>query len=161
MPEVNPSNVHDILARHMLVDGYPLVLDLERCTPFTIYDSREGREYLDFFTYFASSPFGNNHPKLVEPEFQAKLGRVASNKPSNSDLYTTEMAELVDKFPERFVAAVACLPTNDVDAAQREAQRSIETLSMKEVQIEYTWPYQGNPGSCGLLLFATRQLNSS
>lgn len=96
MPEITPSNVHEVLARHMLVDGYPLVVDLERCTPFTIYDSREGREYLDFFTYFASSPFGNNHPKMNNPEFREKLGAVAVNKPSNSDLYTVEMAELVD-----------------------------------------------------------------
>lgn len=96
MAEVNPSNVHDILAKHMLVDGYPIVLDLERSTPFSIYDSREEREYLDFFTFFASAPFGVNHPKMNTPEFIEKLGRVAVNKPSNSDLYTVEMAELVE-----------------------------------------------------------------
>jgi len=96
MAAVNPSDVHDILGRHMLVDGYPLVLDLERSTPFTIYDGREGREYLDFFTYFASSPFGTNHPRMNTPEFMEKIGRVAVNKPSNSDVYTIEMAELVE-----------------------------------------------------------------
>lgn len=96
MTEVTASNVHDILGRHMLVDGYPLVLDLDRSTPFTIYDARQNREYLDFFTYFASSPFGTNHPGLNTPEFREKLGKVAVNKPSNSDLYTVEMAELVE-----------------------------------------------------------------
>jgi len=95
MTAVNPSDVHDILGRHILADGYPIVLDLERSTPFTIYDAREGREYLDFFTFFASSPFGTNYPKMRTPEFIEKLGRVAVNKPSNSDLYTVEMAELV------------------------------------------------------------------
>ncbi len=95
MAAVKPSEVHDILGRHILADGYPIVLDLQRSTPFTIYDSREEREYLDFFTFFASAPFGTNHPKLNNPEFIEKIGRVAVNKPSNSDLYTVEMAELV------------------------------------------------------------------
>jgi len=96
MAAVSPTEVHDILSRHMLADGYPIVLDLERSTPFTIYDAREEREYLDFFTCFASAPLGMNHPKVNTPEFVEKLGRVAVNKPSNSDLYTVEMAELVD-----------------------------------------------------------------
>jgi L-lysine 6-transaminase len=96
MPEVRPSNVHEILGKHMLVDGYSLVLDLDRSTPFTIFDSREEKEYLDFFTFFASSPFGMNHPKMNTPEFIQRIGSVAVNKPSNSDLYTVEMAELVE-----------------------------------------------------------------
>ncbi len=96
MAAIKPDEVHEILGRHMLVDGFDMVLDLERSTPFRIYDSRGQREFLDFFTFFASSPFGLNHPKMVTPEFRERLGRVAVNKPSNSDLYTTEMAALVD-----------------------------------------------------------------
>ncbi len=95
MPAITPTDVHEILGRHMLVDGYPIVLDTERSTPFILRDARDGKEYLDFFTYFASSPFGNNHPKMLDPEFIQRLGRVAVNKVSNSDIYTVEMAELV------------------------------------------------------------------
>lgn len=95
MPAITPSDVHEILGRHMLVDGYPIVLDTERSTPFILRDARDGKEYLDFFTFFASSPFGNNHPKMLDPEFIQRLGRVAVNKVSNSDIYTVEMAELV------------------------------------------------------------------
>jgi L-lysine 6-transaminase len=95
MAEVKPSEVHDILGSHILADGYSIVLDLQRSTPFTIYDSREGREYLDFFTFFASAPFGANHPGMNNPEFIEKIGKAAVNKPSNSDLYTVEMAEMV------------------------------------------------------------------
>ncbi len=62
---------------------------------------------------------------VVDPSDAVELAKVANE----------EMAELVDKYPERFVAAVACLPMNDVDAALREAQRAIETLNMKGVQI--------------------------
>lgn len=95
MAAITPDKVHEILGRHMLVDGFDMVLDLERSTPFRIVDSRDDREFLDFFTFFASSPFGVNHPGLDTPEFRERLGRVAVNKPSNSDLYTTEMAQLV------------------------------------------------------------------
>jgi len=82
----------------MLVDGFPLVLDLEKSHGSFLYDSSEGREYLDFFTFFASSALGHNHPRLLEKDFLDKLAKVAVNKPSNSDLYTVEMAEFVETF---------------------------------------------------------------
>jgi predicted TIM-barrel fold metal-dependent hydrolase len=46
-----------------------------------------------------------------------------------------EMAELVNKYPDRFVGAVAGLPMNDTDAASREAERAIKELKFKGVQI--------------------------
>jgi len=95
---VAPAKVHETIAEHMLADGFDIVFDLEKSKGSYLYDSRAGKRYLDFFTCFASSPVGFNHPRVTEPEFVAKLGRVAVNKPSNSDLYTTEMAEFVDAF---------------------------------------------------------------
>jgi len=46
-----------------------------------------------------------------------------------------EVAELVEKYPERFVAAVTSLPLNDVDASMRETERAIEELKFKGIQI--------------------------
>ncbi|RJR46258.1 MAG: amidohydrolase [Desulfobacteraceae bacterium] len=46
-----------------------------------------------------------------------------------------EMANLVLKYPERFVAGVACLPMNDVDAALKEAERAIDQLRFRGVLI--------------------------
>jgi aminocarboxymuconate-semialdehyde decarboxylase len=46
-----------------------------------------------------------------------------------------EMAELVNKYPDRFVAALAGLPMNDVDASIRETERAIKELKFKGVQI--------------------------
>ncbi len=54
-----------------------------------------------------------------------------------------ELAKLVAKYPDRFAAGVACLPMNDMDAALKEAERAIEALNMKGVQI-YT-PCNGKP----------------
>jgi L-lysine 6-transaminase len=61
-------------------------------------DAATGREYVDFYAYFASQPVGHNHPKLREPEFLKRLCEVALYKPANSDVYTTYMAEFVETF---------------------------------------------------------------
>jgi len=96
--KLQPGDVHDVLKRHMLVDGFPFVLDLEKSHGNYLYDAASGREYLDFFTFFASLALGHNHPGLLEEDFYKELARVAVNKPSNSDLYTVQMAEFVETF---------------------------------------------------------------
>ena len=96
--DMSPDQVHAAIARHLLADGYPLVLDLDRSAGSTLVDARDGTEYLDLFTFFASSALGMNHPALRSPEALDELGRVAVNKPSNSDIYTVPMARFVDTF---------------------------------------------------------------
>ena len=96
---VRADQVHGILARHLLVDGYPFVLDVERSSGRRLFDALTGDSYLDMYTFFGSSPLGINPPQLVEdPEFMRQLAAVAANKPANSDVYTTHMAEFVDVF---------------------------------------------------------------
>ncbi len=95
---IDPVNVHDVLRKSMLVDGFDFVLDLQKSHGLRLVDARTGNEYFDFFSFFASSPIGMNHPKLNTPEFREKLGAAAMNKPSNSDVYTSEMAGFVDVF---------------------------------------------------------------
>ncbi|GAB2477296.1 L-lysine 6-transaminase [Jatrophihabitans fulvus] len=95
---VAPTDVHATIARHMLADGYEMVLDLERSSGTTLVDARDGREYLDLFTFFASSALGMNHPELASDDARAELGAVAVNKPSNSDVYTVPMARFVETF---------------------------------------------------------------
>jgi L-lysine 6-transaminase len=96
---LGPADVHAAIARHLLVDGFELVLDLDRSQGSTLVDARDGTEYLDLFTFFASSALGMNHPALVcDDAFVRELGRVAVNKPSNSDVYTLPMARFVQTF---------------------------------------------------------------
>ena len=97
--EVTPDSVHHVLGRSILADGMDLVLDLENSRGSYLVDARTGRRYLDMFTFFASSALGMNHPALADdPDFRAELARAAVNKPSNSDIYTVEMARFVDTF---------------------------------------------------------------
>jgi len=95
---LKPKDVHKILSKYMLIDGFDLVLDLKKSHGCYVYDSRNNKYFLDGFSFFASAPLGYNHPKLTTPEFIKKLGEVSVNKPTNSDLYTVEMAEFVESF---------------------------------------------------------------
>ena len=102
---VQPAEVHNVLARHMLADGYEIVMDLEKSKGSWVFDARRGRNVLDFFTNFASIPIGYNHPRLDNPEFRDKIANAAINKPANSDIYTTYMAEFVETFARTAVPA--------------------------------------------------------
>lgn len=96
---IHPTSVRKTLQKHILADGYEMVLDLEKSKGVYLFDSASGKNYLDFFTFFASNPLGMNHPRLAgDPEFVKKIGKAAINKPSNSDVYTEEMAHFVQTF---------------------------------------------------------------
>ncbi len=95
-PGIHPSEVLGTLKRHLLVDGFPIVVDIDRSRGSWLHDAATGKKYLDLFMFFASAPIGFNHPRLIEPRVIAKLARSALMKPSNSDFYTVEMAEFVD-----------------------------------------------------------------
>src|SRR5215831_1935403 len=96
---VAPSEVHKRLGEHLLVDGYRLVLDAERSHGSWLVDARDGREYLDLYTQFASAPLGANPPGIVDdPAFMVLLAGVAAGKPANPDMYTTHLAEFVETF---------------------------------------------------------------
>lgn len=104
MLKLTPKDVVPVLKKHMLVDGFDeLVLDLQKSRGNYIYDALNERRYLDLFGFFATSPIGHNHPALQTSEFREKLMSVAVMKPSNSDFYTTEMAEFVQTFSEHAV----------------------------------------------------------
>jgi L-lysine 6-transaminase len=95
---IEAKSVHSILGKHILADGFDMVLDLEKSRGAYLYDAKYGKQYLDFFTFFASNPVGMNHPGLHDEQFRETMLRVAIHNPSNSDIYTTEMAAFVDTF---------------------------------------------------------------
>ncbi|MFN0006292.1 MAG: L-lysine 6-transaminase [Planctomycetota bacterium] len=94
----HPARVHEVLKRHMLADGLPIVFDLEKSHGAWLVDAKTGEEYLDFFTCFASWPVGYNHPGMADPAFLERIQAAAVNNPSNPDLYTTLMADFVEAF---------------------------------------------------------------
>src|SRR2546425_6592130 len=96
--KITPDKVHETIAKRMLADGFDFVLDLDKSEGAYIYDSRHGKRLLDFVSFFATNPVGMNHPGTKSPAFTQKLLRAALHNPSNSDVYTVEMAEFVETF---------------------------------------------------------------
>jgi L-lysine 6-transaminase len=97
-PTLTPDRVHQTLGRHILADGYDMVLDVDRSHGRRLWDARRGRRLLDMFSFFATAPVGLNHPKMADPVFREKLLRAALANPTNSDIYTLEFASFVDTF---------------------------------------------------------------
>lgn len=98
------------------IDATPTLTNLD--ARFRIMDQYEG---LVQVLTLGSPPL----EKVVGPKDAVELSKIAND----------EMAELVVKYPDRFVAAVACLPMNDVDAALKELDRAIVELRFRGVQI--------------------------
>src|SRR5690349_13975670 len=96
---ISAADVHETLRRHILVDGFDLVLDTRASRGSWLVDARDGARHLDLFSFFASAPLGMNHPALTcDPAFLAWLTGVEVNKPSNSDIAAIAQAEFLRTF---------------------------------------------------------------
>ena len=98
MTTIAPKKVIDVLSKSILADGFDMVLDLKKSKGARLYDSKNNRSMIDFFSFFASNPVGINHPKMSEKAFEEKLLEFSKVKVSNSDVYTTAYAEFVSTF---------------------------------------------------------------
>ena len=92
------SKIIDRLSKHIIVDGFHVVVDTEKSHGSYIVDAETGKEYLDCYSQFASQPLGWNHPALTKAI--GHLGRAALHKLANSDMYSLDYADFVDKFSE-------------------------------------------------------------
>ncbi|HHP7238129.1 L-lysine 6-transaminase [Longibacter sp.] len=100
-PDVGSTpDVRKSLSRHMLTQGMmEMVLDMDESRGVKLRDKHSGREYVDLFGFYASSPLGMNHPKLASDEgFRKRLMDAALNKVTNSDVITEHMGRFVDTF---------------------------------------------------------------
>lgn len=95
---IDAGDVRDVLSKYILADGYEFVLDVENSRGCTLVDAATGDSYLDFFSFYASSALGMNHPKMLTPAFKEKIAYAGINKPANSDIYTQQMAEFAENF---------------------------------------------------------------
>ena len=95
MPEVTvpTDRVFPILKENILVDGFHVVIDLERSHGAVIIDALEGKEYLDCYGYFATLPVGHNHPKIVEA--MARAGETVIHL--DSTMLSPDVIELAER----------------------------------------------------------------
>ena len=62
MPNISAVNVKENIGQYMLADGMDYVIDLNKSHGSWLADGRDGKEYLDLFSMFASMSVGYNHP---------------------------------------------------------------------------------------------------
>ena len=86
------------LSKHILTDGFHVVVDPEESHGSWVIDAETGKHFLDCYSQFASQALGWNHPSLVSAKFH--LGNVALHKLANSDMYSRDYANFVEKFAE-------------------------------------------------------------
>jgi predicted TIM-barrel fold metal-dependent hydrolase len=116
--KVIPESMQQYLAQYPI----PSLSDLD--TRFRIMDKYEGLMHI--LTLTAVLPTS----KLADIS-KADRGKWIDLIKLGND----ELAELVLKYPERFPAAVANLPLEDMDAALKEVDRAVNDLKLRGVQI--------------------------
>lgn len=97
-------------------NSFPALTDLD--ARFRVMDKYEG--LLQVLTH--TMPFIE---RVANPGDAAELVRVGND----------ELAELVCKYPDRFVAAIGNLPMNDMDAALNELDRIVNDLRFRGIQL--------------------------
>lgn len=123
LPEKYKAAVDRILAKRdpklntsRYAKSIPVLADLE--ARFRLMDQFPG--YMQVLTVAAPSI-----TEIAGKKEAVELARIAND----------EMAELVDRYPDRFAGAIACVPLNDVDAALKEVRRAIEDLRLRGAEI--------------------------
>ena len=123
-PHIFPRQFHERMLASSERAGFmqkrvreiPVMLDLEM--RFRVMDQFPG--YQQVLT-LASPPL----EVFGDPKASPELARIANDG----------MAELVAKYPDRFVAFVASLPMNNMEACLQEVDRAVKTLGARGVQI--------------------------
>src|ERR1700745_909818 len=62
--EIAPDQVHEVLGRHVLADGFRLVYDTRASRGSWVVDARSGEKYLGLYTVFAHPARAGRRPGL-------------------------------------------------------------------------------------------------
>jgi predicted TIM-barrel fold metal-dependent hydrolase len=120
---ISPPRYTDVLRKN-----YPGFYNqiLGACTP--LFDMTERFRIMDKYPDIVQVLTVGPVPPLeafADSEKSVDLARLAND----------EMAELVNKYRDRFVAAIALLPMNNIDAAMKEADRAIKDLGFRGIYV--------------------------
>ncbi len=64
---VDASHVLHELEQHILLDGFKIVIDLEKSRGSYLYDAATGHRLIDLYGFFGSLTVGFNHPPSARP----------------------------------------------------------------------------------------------
>jgi L-lysine 6-transaminase len=99
---ISPSKVLETIEQHVLLDGFKIVVDLDKSRGPYLHNAVTNKRLIDLYGFFGSMPIGFNRPYFDEPAVQRDLLRAAKVKVANSDVYSEDYAEFVETF-ERVV----------------------------------------------------------
>ena len=94
--KIEPKNVRKVLDKKILADGFDPIIDLNKSYGSYLVDQRNGDEYLDMFSMYASGAVGYNHPYILK--HKDILGDIAINKTTLSDIYNVYYADFMETF---------------------------------------------------------------
>ena len=95
---IKANNVKEVLSKNILADGFEPIIDLKSSHDSWLVDARDGTEYLDMFSMYASGSIGYNHPEILAQK--EKLAEVSLFKPTLSDIYSTHYADFLKVFSD-------------------------------------------------------------
>src|SRR4030095_5312789 len=95
---IAPAQVLGTIEQHVLLDGFKIVVDLDKSRGSYLYNAVDNRRLIDLYGFFGSMPVGFNHPNFDQPDVQRDLLRAAKVKIANSDVYSKGYAEFVATF---------------------------------------------------------------
>jgi L-lysine 6-transaminase len=95
-PQPKNSRVLETIAEHVLLDGFRIVIDLDRSKGSYLFDAAHDQRLIDLYGFFGSNPVGFNHPHFERPDVKADLLRAAKIKIANSDVYSDGYARFVE-----------------------------------------------------------------
>src|SRR5213596_188745 len=91
-------NVLETIEQHVLLDGFKVVVDLDKSRGSYLFNRVDNRRLIDLYGFFGSMPVGFNHPHFDNPEVRRDLLRAAKVKIANSDIYSDGYAEFIKTF---------------------------------------------------------------
>jgi len=95
---ITPKIILETIEHHVLLDGFKVVVDLDRSRGSYLYNAVDNRRLIDLYGFFGSLTVGFNHPYFDEPSVKRDLLRAAKVKIANSDVYSEGYAEFVRAF---------------------------------------------------------------
>jgi L-lysine 6-transaminase len=96
--DFTPAQALTNLKKHILVDGFEMVVDVSRSQGSYFHDIAHDRTFIDMYSFYASMPIGFNHPHFDRPEVREDLLDATMVKVANSDVYTMQFARFVETF---------------------------------------------------------------
>src|SRR3954469_7876704 len=85
---MDASRVLESLEQHILLDGFRVVIDLDKSRGSYLFDAATGHRLIDLYGFFGSLSGGFNHPHFDDPDVQRDLLHAAKVKVANSDVYS-------------------------------------------------------------------------